>query len=607
MRKSSLFVIFMTMFVLLGFQIQTYANHIPTEERLFDLFPSKFTQEELDRLRDQKPVLRDDLLYSMDEGEAQKLAAKYPSKAQIITSYGFADRVEKKSYVHIDSNYNARALYGVKSPYLQRFDDKEGFYVKVERIIDTYSSLLDNNIDQSSNASLILIRDFDEVFIQQTAEHHPDRLMNNLARLIIVLGALESNVFQGTVQDLFQTGKELLVPYIAQKIGKNVRVDQGAILSLEDINNIANALKQDIFQKIGIDPSLIPQLVPVQMFFGEKDLLARVSEMSLLERYELRDPSLVKIDLFSAFQNLHHSGVANILSEFQDVDNYNSEEIKILALFPDRFTQAELDFLKDLKPVFKADLVYSLNKDNADKLYANYPYGFQVLSGSGFPERVVKSGNIIIESDHVAYANYIVKSAYAGKFDDSIGFNVKIERIIDANIPLLGFSAMGEDLDNQKATALVQIKELDRNFVRGNEFVKGNGYDKRLNGNLAKFLLVLKKFDGEVFDGSYDLTIRYGQGLLRQYIFEKIGKDVAVDEDVLMDEEDFYVITDLLKQAIYQKIGIDPAMIPSMEDYAVNFLAPLGEDWLQDIASKSLTERYAHNDPALLKIKLLTN
>ncbi len=72
-------------------------------------------QEELDRLRDQKPVLRGDLVYSMDEGEAQKLAANYPSKAQIITSYGFADRVEKKSYVHIDSNYQARALYGVQT------------------------------------------------------------------------------------------------------------------------------------------------------------------------------------------------------------------------------------------------------------------------------------------------------------------------------------------------------------------------------------------------------------------------------------------------------------------------------------------------------------
>ncbi|MDP1975218.1 MAG: hypothetical protein Q8K37_04530, partial [Alphaproteobacteria bacterium] len=145
------------------------------------------------------------------------------------------------------------------------------------------------------------------------------------------------------------------------------------------------------------------------------------------------------------------------------------------------------------------------------------------------------------------------------------------------------------------------------NFVRGNEFVKGNGYDKRLNGNLAKFLLVLRKFEGEVFDGSYDQTIRYGQTLLRQYIFEKISKDVAVDQDVLMDEEDFYVITDLLKHAIYQKIGIDPAMIPSLEDYQVNFLAPLGDDWLAGIADKSLSERYAHNDPALLKIKLLTN
>lgn len=607
MKKNSLFTIFFTVFFLIGFQIQVYANHIPTEERLFDLFPSKFTQEELDRLRDQKPVLRGDLVYSMDEVEAQKLAAKYPFKAQIITSYGFADRVTKKSYVHIDSNYNARALYGVQSPYSSYFDDKEGFYVKVERIIDTYSSLLDKNLDQNSNASLILIRDFDEVFIQQTAEHHPDRLMNNLARLIIVLNALDGKIFQGSVQDLFQSGKELLVSYIAQKIGKNVRVDQNNMLSLEDINNIANALKQDIFDKIGIDPSLIPQYPLVQLFLMENNLLEHISDMSLLERYEFKDPSLVKIDLFSTFQNLHHSGVANILSEFQDVDDYDLKEIKILALFPDRFTQAELDLLKNQQPVFKGDLLYSLNKDNADKLYANYPYGFQFFSGSGFSERVVKSGNISIESDHIAYANYIVKSAYAGKFDDSIGFNVKIERIIDANIPLLGFSTTGEDLDNQKATALVQIKELDRNFVRGNEFVKGNGYDKRLNGNLAKFLLVLKKLDGEVFDGSYDQTIRYGQGLLRQYIFEKIGKDVAVDEDVLMDEEDFYVITDLLKQEIYQKIGIDPAMIPSMEDYAVNFLAPLGDDWLAGIADKSISERYAKNDPALLKVKLLTN
>jgi hypothetical protein len=590
MKKNSLLTIFFTMFVSLNFQIQVYANHIPTEERLLDLFPDKFSKEELDRLRDQKPVLRGDLVYSMDEVEAQKLAAKYPSKVQIISSYGFADRVEKKSYVHIDSNEQARALYGVKSPYMQRFDDKEGFYVKVERIIDTYSSLLDKKLDSSSTTSLILIKDFDEEFIQQTIGHNYDRIMNNLAKLIMVLNALNGKSFEGSIEELFRSGKELLVPYIAKKIEKNVRIDQGALLDPTDAALIANALKEDIFQKIGIDPVLIPQLPMVQLFFMENGLLEHLAEMSLLQRYEHNDPSLVKIDLFSEFKNLHSS---------------KEKEIQMLSLFPEHFTKNELDHLKDLKPVFRNDLVFSMDQDNAQKLYANYPNRLQLLSSKGFPERVIKSGNIIIESDHVAYANYIVKSPYVGKFDDAIGFNIKIERIIDANVPLLGFSTSGEDLDNQKATALVQIKELDRNFVRGNEFVKGNGYDKRLNGNLAKFLLVLKKFDGEVFDGSYDQTIRYGQTLLRQFIFEKIGKDVAVDEDVLMDEEDFYVITDLLKHAIYQKIGIDPRIIPSMEDYAVNFLAPLGDDWLAGIADKSISERYEKNDPALLKIKLL--
>lgn len=591
MRKNSVFFIFFTIFIFLGYQVQAYNYHEPSEERIYALFPDKFTQFELDRLRDQQPVLRGDLVYSMDAIEAQKLIKQYPYKTQIITSYGFADRVVKKSsYVQIEDNYNARALYGVQSPYSKIFDDKKGFYIKVERIIDTYLPLLDKQLDQTNSTSLIFIKDFDEQFIHQTIGHDYQRLMNNLAKLIIVLNALDGNVFSGSVEALYQLGKELLMPYITQKIGKNIPVDQGAIMEPKDIVIISTALKEDIFQKIGVNFQSIPQLPIVQSFLIENTLLEHINKMPLLERYERNDPSLIKIDLFSEFKNL------------QDT---KEKEIQILSLFPDHFTQIELDRLKDLKPVFKDDLVYSLDEIEAGKLYANYPSKLQIISMGGFSERVVKSNKIIIESDHVAYANYVVKSAYSKKFDDIVGFNIKVKRVIDAMKPLLGFSTSGEDLDSQKATALIQIKELDRHFVRGNEFVLGNGYDKRLNTNLAKFLLLFRKLEGDVFNGTYDQIIPHGRTLLRAYILKRIKKDVAVDEDVLMDEEDFYIITDLLKQTIYQKIGINAHMIPSLEDYQVNFLAELGDDWLMDVTSKSFEERYEHNDPALLKVKLL--
>ncbi|MDP1723159.1 MAG: lipase family protein [Alphaproteobacteria bacterium] len=290
-----------------------------------------------------------------------------------------------------------------------------------------------------------------------------------------------------------------------------------------------------------------------------------------------------------------------ILFGFQSYAETTKE--RILSLFPMHFTQQELDRLKDQEPVFRNDLFYSMNGEEAQKLASSYPSKIQILTGGGFPDRVFRTDIIMIESDKAASATYVAKGAYYGE----TRFEIKVERFIDANESLLGYSSSGEDLDSQKLTTLTQIKELDRNFVRGGEGVKGNGYDKRLINNLVAFFLVIKKLNGESFDDTAGQTFQQGRVLLREYIVDKIKKDYPIDqnEELLLDEEDFYVIVDLLKNEIYQKIGVNPGVIPSLEKYVVEFLSPLGDEWLAGVADKSFEERYVHKDPALLKVVLL--
>jgi hypothetical protein len=567
-------------------------SKIPFSEQILNLFPDRFTQQELDDLRDGKSVLRGDLLFSMDGLDAAMLANSYPMKGQIFSAYSFTDRVKKQNFFQIPDEYSIKVLYRVESPYIKYLNDTDGFFVKVERVVDSFTTLLNSELDPENQTTLIIINEFNDVFINQTVGHGFQRIITNLSILTALLEKLNGESFNGTKMELIEHGDKLLIKYIAEK-----KIFENSIVDIKTINAeqaivIAEALKEDIFKKIGVDPKNLPDYISTQMFLYDKGLLGNINHSLLAQRFNLGDPSIIKARLLDITND----------SIYQ---TSQSTKIDILNLFPDIFSQEELDQLKAQHPVFHGNYAFSLDESNAEKLADNYPYKFQLKSKGNFPDRVIKSGITIIESNKIAYANYIVKSPYVAIKDDTIGFNVKIEHVIDANVPLLGFSMTGEDLDSQKSTTLIQIKELNESFVRGNGKKKGNGYDKRLNDNLTKFLLLTKKLNGMELDSSYADLMTKGQQDLRQYIAGILHKDVAVDKGVLMEEQDFYRINDILKTEIYNLLGIDPAVIPNMEDYFVNFLATKDDEWLADITSIPLEKRLMAQDPGLIRINLL--
>ncbi|MDP3531750.1 MAG: hypothetical protein Q8S31_00455, partial [Alphaproteobacteria bacterium] len=296
--------------------------------------------------------------------------------------------------------------------------------------------------------------------------------------------------------------------------------------------------------------------------------------------------------MFMAFFSLF------ILFGFQSYAETTKE--RILSLFPVHFTQQELDRLKDQEPVFRNDLLYSMNAEEAQKLASSYPSKMQILTGSGFPDRVSRTDIITIESDKAASATYVAKGAYYGE----TSFEVKVERVLDSLESILGFTSTGEDLDPDKVASLWKIKGVDQEFAS-----EGGKVDKRVALSLVYFLLAINKIDGEVFDGTRDQIFQNGKKLLRKYIVDKIQKDYPIDEqeDVLLDLEHVLVILNLLQQEIYQRIGIKPDVIPSVEGYYVDFLLRLEGDWqnIHAVIDKSFEDRYAHKDPALLKVVLL--
>lgn len=310
---------------------------------------------------------------------------------------------------------------------------------------------------------------------------------------------------------------------------------------------------------------------------------------------------------------------------------------RLSELFPDNFTQDELDNLKDGKPVFRGNIRYSLTKENAQRLWANYPYYIQMFTKGGFPNRVKKSSKNPSVLDNIATQNYYVKGTYdysnsssssSYSPNDNEVFFVDAEKILDTNAPLLvRTDHSGSTLDSRGTTSLISIKEMGPLFVDGGEVdginKEGNGYDQRLRVTLAKYFLVLHQEVDEYFNGDETIIIQNALTQLRSYIRAKTGDDIPLDDpscnemsrdefaERVMSKEKFYQIVDILKQELYEKYKINEENIPSLEFYTTNFLNKLPETFQGDRLERviiglntrtlPLVERLDLGDPSLIK------
>ena len=262
------------------------------------LFPEKFTKDELDLLKDQQKIVKNNLVFFLTDDDARKLYKNYPQKWQVVTGPSFSDRVKKTSDTIIENPKSAKTRYIVESSYLGSLNDNKGFFVHVEKIVDTYLSLLNvkPNDKMVPSTSILKINDIDELFIRQTPTNSFDRITSILTSWMLVLEEIKGNIVSNnSYEDRILMGQYLLNKYALNKF--DVYVDKKLPLNVNTAVYLMKSIKEDIFNHIGINTKDIPKAFDVYEFLTNNNWLENISDIPLSERIAANDPSLVSINL----------------------------------------------------------------------------------------------------------------------------------------------------------------------------------------------------------------------------------------------------------------------------------------------------------------------
>jgi hypothetical protein len=288
-----------------------------------------FTIQELDRLKQLKPVFRDNLLYSLDRKNASILASNYPNAAQIFSSGNFANRVQLSEF-HPDDSI---ARYTIFSAYGFLGDSPVSFSVKVNRVFDAYLSPLDNpgNKEITNTTNLINIKYINDEFIRQTEGRSFTRITHNLGSLVLFLNAVQGvDIADLSVDEKKNLSYSLLSKFIYKKLKKNIVVYADTVLDVEDAVQLNRLLQKEIFNYLGIDPKKLPEIYEVQEFMSQNNWLENIKMVPLAVRIAKGDPSIVIINFSNNPYKIRSTGIdsdsdiGDVMSDDESQDSSSS-------------------------------------------------------------------------------------------------------------------------------------------------------------------------------------------------------------------------------------------------------------------------------------------
>lgn len=274
------------------------------EEKIHQLFPLSFNQEELDHFREGRIVLRDNLLFSISEEDRFELNKAYPKSGFFKKKLNFAQYVVKTNEINLLKNNEmnlsedfAKVKYVVNPVYSSDVKKPITFYINVEKIIDSYLPLYEIGGD-CSNCSLIYVAQIDADFVEQTGCFI--RITHTLINWILMLKHLEGEpiILENDIALKKNVGCGLLMNYIHKHFDEFVDITVDTVLSVEQAVKTTLSLQRKILTKLGINPAIIPQMHVVKSAHADLDLDEKTIRcLSFEDRIIHNDPSIIRLPL----------------------------------------------------------------------------------------------------------------------------------------------------------------------------------------------------------------------------------------------------------------------------------------------------------------------